>query len=125
MKTYDPDQAPNPEQWTQWDESDRLDLVMAYHRSAGIELPNTRIHAAFHTIIENQLAEGLPEVQNTLDRLLGEGLDRHDAIHAIGSVLIEQVQGILQDASSDGEGNQAYFSKLEKLTAKKWLQSGQ
>jgi len=129
MNTYDPKQAPDPERWSEWDESERLDLVMAYHQSAGIELPNTRIHAAFHTIVENQLAEGLTEVQTVLDRLLGEGLDRHDALHAIGSVVAEHVQGILQEGSSegssDGDSNQAYFRQLEELTAEKWLASGQ
>ncbi len=97
MKTYDPDQTPNPEQWMEWDEADRLDLVMTYHQSADIELPNTRIHAAFHTIVENQLAEGLAE----------------------------HVQGILQESSSGGKDTQAYFRGLEKLTAGKWLASGQ
>ena len=127
MKTYDPNQTPNPEQWLECDESDRLDLVMTYHQSAGIEMPNTRIHAAFHTIVENQLAEGLAEVQNALDRLMEEGLDRHDALHAIGSVLLDQVQGIIQESSSGagGKATQAYFLGLEKLTAKKWLASGQ
>ena len=125
MKSYDPDQTPNPEQWLECDEADRLDLVMDHHQTAGIDMPNTRIHAAFHTIVENQLAEGLAEVQNALDRLMGEGLDRHDALHAIGSVLAEHVQGILQESSSGGRETQDYYRGLEKLTAKKWLASGQ
>ena len=125
MKTYDPNQIPDPDWWKELDESLRLELVAAYHQSSGIHLPNILLHAAFHTIVENQLAEGLDEVQYTLDRLLGEGLDRHDAVHAIGSVLVGQVQGILQDSPPGQEQSQAYFQELEKLTAKKWLKSGQ
>jgi len=124
MKTYDPNQIPNPELWAELDEAVRLELVSAYHQSSGIDLPNITLHAAFHTIVENQLAEGLDEVHNTLDRLLEEGLDRHDAIHAIGSVVVGQVHGILQDSPPAQDQSQAYFHELDKLTAKKWLQSG-
>jgi hypothetical protein len=48
-----------------------------------------RAHAANHVIVENQLAMGdATVVPATLARLMQEGLDRHDAIHAIGSVLV-------------------------------------
>jgi hypothetical protein len=45
-----------------------------------------------HVIVENQVAlgEAYP-VQSVLLRLMEEGLDRHDAIHAIGSVLAERL----------------------------------
>ncbi len=125
MRNYDPHQAPDPDQWLDLDESLRLVIVEAYHRSNDANLPNITLHASFHAIVENQLAEGLTEVQDALDRLLDEGLDRHEAVHAIGSVLAEHVHGILQDSPPDGEPNRVYFQGLEKLTAKQWRKSGQ
>jgi hypothetical protein len=124
MRNYDPHQTPDPEQWLDLDESLRLELVATYHRSNDPDLPNATLHASFHAIVENQLAAGLAEVQNALDRLLNEGLDRHDSVHAIGSVLAEQMYGILKDSPPDGKPDLAYYQGLEKLTAKKWLKSG-
>ena len=85
---YDPLRPPDAEQWLDLDEMERMDLVADYHRCARIKLPNPRLHATLHVIVENQilLADETP-VAATLDRLLAEGLDRHDAIHAIASVL--------------------------------------
>jgi hypothetical protein len=42
-----------------------------------------------HGIVENQIALGdeLP-VERTVKRLIAEGLDRHNAIHAIASVIV-------------------------------------
>ena len=85
---YDPLRTPDAEQWLDLDEMERMDLVADYHRRARIKLPNPRLHATLHVIVENQilLADETP-VAATLERLLAEGLDRHDAIHAIASVL--------------------------------------
>jgi hypothetical protein len=67
-------------------------LVVDYHRRTRVKLPNQRLHAAIHVAVENQIAMGdeLP-VHGVLDRLQAEGLDRHDAIHAIGSALAEHM----------------------------------
>jgi hypothetical protein len=58
-----------------------------------------------------------------------EGLDRHEAIHAIGSVLAGYVNELLREPDlqtrpSEGDPNAAYFSELEALTAEGWLRSG-
>ncbi len=52
----------------------------------GIDLPDLNIHATVHQIVENQLAENFPDVVEALDRLMHQGLNRHEAIHAIASV---------------------------------------
>jgi hypothetical protein len=64
-----------------------LERVSAYHRRNRIRLPNPRLHSTIHAIIENQIAEGMAKTRDALARLISEGLSRHDAIHAIGSVL--------------------------------------
>ena len=57
-------------------------------------------------------------VRTTLERLMREGLDRHDAIHAIGGVLM----GIVLDAFKQPGGKQMdisteYGRQLAELTA--------
>jgi hypothetical protein len=68
------------------DEQEQMMLVMEYHRQAGVELPNETIHAVMHVVVENQIGLGDElSAQATLERLMREGLDRHEAIHAVGS----------------------------------------
>jgi hypothetical protein len=114
-------------------EQERIDLVAAYHRRAGIDLRKEKLHAIIHTAVENQIAEGdrLP-VGRVVRRLMSEGHDRHDAIHAIGSVLIMHMHDRMTAAdadnrpgavASDEDPNTRYFAELERLTADGWLRS--
>ena len=53
-------------------------------------MPDPTLHALMHGIVENQLAARDPaEVATTLERLMVAGLSRHEAIHAIASVVAE------------------------------------
>ena len=60
-------------------------------------------------VIENQIAMGdeLP-VRRALDRLMGEGLDRHGAVHAVGLVLAAQLNEALKDPGSKTSVADAY-----------------
>ena len=117
---YDPDQKLDVEAWLSLDEDERMNLVMDYHRRACIKLPNARLHAAAHTIVENQAALGTGyAVAGTLERLMNEGLDRHEAIHAIGSVLMGNILD-LQHGRLKGDLNQVYIRELAQLSAEKW-----
>lgn len=118
---YDPEVAPDPSRWQELDDDERIMLAEAYHRRAGIEVPDTMLHATVHVVIENQVAMGdaLP-VRRTIERLMGEGLDRHDAVHAVASVLA----GYLNDALKAGApNNEAYNDEVERLTAESWRTS--
>jgi hypothetical protein len=120
---YDPLKPPEPEKWLSLDEDERLDLVESFHRRARIRLPNATVHAAIHAAVENQIALGdeIP-VKRTVLRLMSEGLDRHDAIHAVGSVLIGHMNELLgRPAAADP--NPAYYGALDQLTAKSWRSS--
>lgn len=123
MKKYNPSVAPQQEQWLSLDEQTRLDLVGEYHRRAGDRLPNLRLHATLHVVVENQLAEGVPEVTAALGRLMDEGLDRHDAIHAVGSVLAKRLYDALQGNAGQGDINSRYYQDLQNLTAESWHRS--
>jgi hypothetical protein len=106
------------------DEGERLEMVREYHQRRRIKLPNLDAHAVAHAVIENQLAEGLPPASSALNRLLAEGLDRHDAVHALGSVLMEHLWNLKNKPSSDGDPNAPYLAALGRLTAASWRNSG-
>src|SRR4051812_16652600 len=102
MDHYDPELAPVPEEWLASDEDERVYVIEQYHREARIPLPKSarHVHATIHAVVENQLAlEDQAIVRATLERLMREGLTRHDAIHAIGSVLTEYLYDLLHDAA--------------------------
>jgi hypothetical protein len=65
-------------------------------------------------------------VVETLERLGREGLNRHEAIHAIGKVLAEHIYDLLHDAAPDPseDVNTAYFEALRQLTAEDWRSAG-
>jgi hypothetical protein len=89
---YDADDQPHSVAWLELDETERIDAVMDYHRRAGVKLENLKLHAITHVVVENQVALGEPTpVPATLNRLVDEGLDRHEAIHAVGSILMNIV----------------------------------
>lgn len=125
MKRYDPLRAPDPADWLSLEESERIHMVEEYHRRARIRLPNALLHATFHAVVETQLAEGeaIP-VQETLDRLLVEGLDRHEAVHAIGNVLAEHMYDLLRNKTAAEDPNPAYLRALGELAAAGWRKTG-
>ena len=113
-------------------EQERIDLVLAYHRREGIGAPSEKAHAVFHVIVENQIADDTLPVRRTAQRLMSEGLDRHEAIHAIGSVVAGSIYDLMGETGSDSkpgettsdqDPSKAYLAKLEGLTAKGWLRS--
>ena len=121
MDSYDPDASRDAADWLQTDEGERIELVSSFHRRKKIHLPDAQLHAVIHVIVENQLALGEEVVAETLARLQKEGLDRHDALHAIGSVLAADLYELMQDGSeATGDAYRRYLERLKKLTAKNW-----
>lgn len=119
---YDPDKGPNAKEWLAMDEILRSELVAAYHRRKRLKAPKPQLHAVIHTTVENQLAAGEEVVIDAMTRLRKEGLSRHDAIHAIGSVLIAHIHKLLSNVDKE-IGNAQYFEALKALTAEGWLNS--
>jgi uncharacterized protein DUF1841 len=117
---YDPYQHIASEAWQALDESERIESVQQYHRRNRIRLPNERLHAIIHVIVENQVALGDTFLARAvLLRLMEEGLDRHEAVHAIGSVLSEQLFAALREKAG-ADLNAQYVEKLNRLTAESW-----
>ena len=124
MREYDPFQQPECSEWESLDEQERLDLVKAHHRATGTDLPDENMHAIVHVIVENQIALGDETPVNEVHaRLMEEGLDRHDAIHAVGSALAAHLYDILGGVETPG-GSDNYYEELKRLSAAGWLSSG-
>ena len=122
MNNYDPEAAPDPTAWLALDEQERIHLAEAHHRRAHLKLPNVKAHAVFHAIVENQIAEGLEPVTRAMVRLMKQGLSRHDALHAIGSVVAEHLFETTHANATDHPATiQArYNAAVERLSAEEW-----
>jgi len=120
MQSYDPKMTLDPRQWNLLDEYERVAMVVKYHQEAGIELPDENTHALLHVVVENQIAQGdeMP-VEAVLHGLTDDNLDRHDAVHAIASILTNHIFELMHGDDA-ALGNDEYYAELEKLTAEKW-----
>ena len=118
---YDANKNLDIKNWFSEDENERIESVIQFHKKLKIKLPNIRLHSVIHVIVENQLAEGITEVKDKLDELISNGLNRHDSIHAIGSVLSEHMYNLMKNKPKDTDINKEYYHKLSKLTAENWL----
>ncbi len=59
---------------------------------------NPFAHVAIHQIVENQIANhDPPETAETLEALMQAGYTRHEAIHAIGRIVSDEIFEILRD----------------------------
>jgi membrane carboxypeptidase/penicillin-binding protein PbpC len=121
VRDYNPANAPDPAEWLALDEQERIALAETYHLAAKIKLPNITAHAAFHVVIENQIAEGVQSTLRAMDRLVKEGLSRHDAVHAVATVVIEHLNKLMKAKGSDVDAAQAsYDAAVDRLSAKQW-----
>ena len=118
---YDADEQPDPDVWLELDETERLELVIEYHRRTGVQLETPEPHAIAHVVVENQIAMGdATAVPATFKRLMDEGLDRHEAIHAVGSVLMGIVFDVIRKVDDEANINAKYRCELAALTAASW-----
>lgn len=120
MRKYDPALDPDPAKWISLDDDQKLQLVEKYHERFDPDLPDLELHSVIHAIVENQIAlEDETPVAATLARLKCEGLDRHDAVHAIASVLVNNLHEMLSGSDTKAH-NEQYFEALMDLTAESW-----
>jgi len=123
---YDADRQPDVQAWLDLDESERIDIVIDYHRRTRVDLENAKVHAIVHMVVENQIALGDPlAVSSTLARLMDEGLDRHDAVHAVGSIIMGVMFDTLRKPGAKDDLNARYIRELATLTAASWRAQAQ
>ncbi|MFT4928622.1 MAG: hypothetical protein ACI8WB_004741 [Phenylobacterium sp.] len=121
MNTYNPNKPIDPETWLAIDEAERIEMVEQFHRIEDNGVPEEAIttHSMIQVIVENQLAENVAYVPDTVAKLIRQGLTRHDAVHAIGAIISEDVFNIVNGEDTDLSPKK-YRRKYEKITAKRW-----
>ena len=121
MESYNASRNINSALWLNLDEAVRLELIEEYVEDFEKEIDSSKknIHASVHMVVENQLALGEEPALNAYSRLLRQGLNRHETIHAIGAVIFTDIYEAMQN--KDNKPITSYKSRLRKLTAKKWL----
>jgi hypothetical protein len=83
----------HPEYADLWDRLDQLS-------DAEIERDGTDpiLHVTVHQTVENQIATGdPPETAQTVEALMQAGLSRHEAVHRVGSVVLEEVWHVMRE----------------------------
>jgi hypothetical protein len=119
VKKYDPNGEVDPAAWLGLDESERLRLAVHRHGSE-LSAAAAASHAAIHTAVETQLAEGAPEASAALARLRAQGLSRHDAVHAVGSVLTEYLWKVAAAKHDPVIAQREYRESLSALDVDRW-----
>jgi len=118
---YDPDVGPDPADWLALDEAERLLQVKDYHERYDPLLAKPEVHAVIHVVIENQIAMGDDApAREALERLMAEGLTRHEAIHALGSVLTDMIVAVADDKEAERFPADAYNDAIARITAEDW-----
>jgi hypothetical protein len=120
---YDPYEPPDASEWLTMGEEARIAMVRVYHQSIGDVGDSEQLHALFHVIVENQIAMGahMEPVRERLRQLMAQGLDRHDAVHAIGYVLAKHMHWLALDRNAGASQDARYFRELKRMTARKYL----
>jgi hypothetical protein len=124
---YDPEKPLAPEIWKALDEGEAALMIAHHHQSpdcAHPPAPGRRAHDAMHLIVENQAATADLPIADALRRLVAEGLTRHEAVHAVGSVLGRYFFAALgPDASTPDV--ERYYEQVATLTAESWRRSAE
>ena len=121
MQHYNPMKAPNRRSWLSMDEGERVELIRQYHEENGDYGESLNAHAAIHCAVETQIAMETPVVCEALVRLLDQGLHRHEAIHAIATVLAEHIHDLLgQKEDAEVDPNEKYYERLSQFNADDW-----
>ena len=95
-------------------------MVERYHRREGGYGALLDTHTVIHTVVETQLAEKHAPVKAAYLRLRKGGLNRHESIHAIGSVLAEHLWEFVKEDKVHPDPNEVYFAALDELTVESW-----
>lgn len=96
---YDPEVDPVSTDWLAMSEQERVRLAGSFHRTAKIQDVGSG-HAALHAVVENYLAQGFGPTRSAMERLVGQGFSRHEAIHRLGRALMKSYAATESDPSA-------------------------
>jgi hypothetical protein len=101
----------HPEFDAAWEMGD----MAVYPQEIDGKVINPFVHTVWHVMVDKQIQDESPEfVSETYKRLMKEGLDSHDALHAIIGVYADLYYGNFR--KGDGFSNLDYESQLEGLS---------
>lgn len=122
---YDPNVELDPQAWLALSELERIRLVQSHHVSTRVRVPNMKAHAAMHAAVENQIATGYGPSKRAIARLQSEGLTRHEAVHAVASVVAQFIYELNtgQTAEQQSSFQSRMGQAIEGLHAQQWLSS--
>lgn len=84
----------HPEYYDVWERADGIPPDEEVLRDGA----NPFVHVTIHQVIENQIANHDPaQTGETLEALMRAGYTRHEAIHAIGRVLTQELFEVMRD----------------------------
>ena len=120
--SYNPESPPAPGEWLQLPEHERVRIVATYHMVHRLKSGSAKAHAALHAIVENQAATGFGPTVRALARLQRQGLSRHEAVHAVGSVVSGFMFAAMNSPTqTDSHALQsAINSRIDALDAQSW-----
>jgi tetratricopeptide (TPR) repeat protein len=80
------------------------------------ETMNPRLHVVLHEAVANQIwHDDPPEVWQTAQRLTAAGYERHEVLHMLASVLVEEIWSVQHDGAPYDRDR--YLAALEELPA--------
>lgn len=122
---YDPNFEPDPQAWLALSGLERIRLAQSHHVSARVRVPNMKAHAAMHATVENQVATGYGPSKRAIARLQSEGLTRHEAVHAVASVVVQFIDELNTGQTEEQQSSFQFRmgQAIEGLNAQQWLSS--
>ncbi len=117
---FEVSRAPDPADWLAMDEGERIEVVAEAHRRTGASVGGSEsAHAAIHVAVENRLASGDAAVLAAYERCRAAGVDRHNTIHALASVMTDHIMAVLE--SREGFSQVVADEDYARLDPTKWL----
>ena len=119
IDAYDVSRAPDAAEWLALDEAARIALVAEAHRRTRASVGGSEeAHASIHVVVEDRLAMGHAAVVAAYERCRAAGVDRHNAIHALASVVTNHMVAVLE--SREGFDQATADGDFEAIDPEKW-----
>ena len=115
MREYNPAKSPDRQQWLALDKTRQLELVRLAHHDMDANENALATHCGMHSAVETQVAQNSPGVRDAIGRLRKQGNSRHNAVHAIGLVLIQHMRKMATSQEGLDVANTHYQAQLAEL----------
>jgi hypothetical protein len=117
--TFDMSRAPDPAAWLALEEGERIEQVAEAHRRTRSAVGGSEsAHAAIHAAVETRLASGDAAVVFAYQRFRTAGVDRHNTVHALASVVTDHMMAVLE--SREGFDQATADRAFEALDPTAW-----